>query len=160
MSPYVGMTEKNIAKAFEQAQRDNAILLIDECDSFLADRRYAKQSWEVTQVNEMLTQMETFEGIFIASTNLMSNLDPATLRRFDLKVCFEYLNKAQIKALFVQLSTKLNLGAVTDEQLQQLARLQNLSLGDFGTIKRQQRLYPCISNAQLLAVLCYDSEFK
>jgi transitional endoplasmic reticulum ATPase len=160
VSPYVGMTEKNIAKAFEQAQRDNAILLIDECDSFLADRRYAKQNWEVTQVNEMLTQMETFEGIFIASTNLMSNLDPATLRRFDLKIRFDYLNKAQIKTLFVQLSTKLNLGEVTDEQLAQLAQLQNLSLGDFAIIKRQQRLYPCMSNAQLLAVLRHESELK
>ena len=45
------------------------MLLLDEVDSFLQDRRQARQSWEVTLVNEMLTQMETFHGIFIASTN-------------------------------------------------------------------------------------------
>ena len=160
MSPYVGMTEKNIANAFEQAQRDNAILLIDECDSFLSDRRYAKQSWEVTQVNEMLTQMENFEGIFIASTNLMDNLDPATLRRFDLKVRFNYLNTAQVQQLFLQLSAKLKLGHVDSMVLQQLSQLHNLSLGDFATIKRQQRLQPCQSNLQLLDLLCRESELK
>ena len=49
------------------------------------------RSWEVTGVNEMLTQMESFAGIFIASTNLRDNLDQAALRRFDLKIKFDFL---------------------------------------------------------------------
>lgn len=77
---------KNIASAFSEAERDNAVLLIDEVDSFLRDRRDAKASWEVTQVNEMLTQMEQFQGVLIASTNLIEGFDQAALRRFDLKL--------------------------------------------------------------------------
>ena len=88
---WVGGSEKNIAKAFKDAVDDKALLLIDEVDSFLQNRQGASRSWEVTSVNEMLTQMEQFPGIFIASTNMMHGLDQAALRRFDLKVRFDYL---------------------------------------------------------------------
>ena len=91
ISMWVGGTEKNIANAFREAKEEKAVLVFDEVDSFLADRTGAKQSWEVTQVNEMLVQMENFDGIFIATTNLMDNLDRASLRRFDLKLEFSYL---------------------------------------------------------------------
>lgn len=36
---------------------------------FLADRRGAERNWEITQVNELLTQMEAFDGIFVCTTN-------------------------------------------------------------------------------------------
>jgi transitional endoplasmic reticulum ATPase len=95
MSMYVGGSERAVAEAFAQAREDNAVLLVDEVDSFLQDRRGAQHSWESTMVNEMLTQMEAFPGIFVASTNLMDNLDPAALRRFDIKVKFGYLTAEQ-----------------------------------------------------------------
>ncbi len=92
LNAYVGGTEKEIANMFRQAQSDNAVLLLDEADSFLQNRSEAKNSWEVTQVNELLTQvnelltqMEGFNGIFICSTNLVDSLDSASLRRFDYK---------------------------------------------------------------------------
>ncbi|WP_043330610.1 AAA family ATPase, partial [Curvibacter gracilis] len=71
MSKYVGESEKRIARAFRQAANDGAVLMIDEVDGFLRDRQTVGQSWEVSQVNEMLTQMESYEGVFVASTNLM-----------------------------------------------------------------------------------------
>ncbi|MBW6608203.1 ATP-binding protein, partial [Salmonella enterica subsp. enterica serovar Weltevreden] len=86
-------------KAFRKAQNDGAVLLIDEVDSFLQDRRGAQHNWEVSEVNEMLTQMESFSGVFVASTNLMEGLDQAALRRFDLKVKFDYLRADQAWAL-------------------------------------------------------------
>src|SRR5690606_23212189 len=95
LSKWVGGTEDNIARAFREAESDGAVLLLDEVDSFLQDRREARVSWEVSGVNEMLTQMESYEGVFIATTNLMANLDQAALRRFDLKVKFDYLHAAQ-----------------------------------------------------------------
>lgn len=58
MSMWVGENEKNIAAAFRQAKNDGALLLIDEVDSFLQDRRGAKARWESSLVNEMLTQNE------------------------------------------------------------------------------------------------------
>lgn len=91
LSPYVGVAEQNMARAFREAKQENAILQIDEADSFLQTRENAQRSWEVSQVNEMLTQMEAFDGIFIASTNLMDNLDSAAMRRFDVKLEFKPL---------------------------------------------------------------------
>ena len=60
----------------------SAVLILDEAASFLADRRDARANWEITQVNELLTQMEAHNGVFICTTNLMERLDPASLRRF------------------------------------------------------------------------------
>ena len=81
MSMYVGQNEKNIALAFNEAANDGALLLIDEVDGFLQDRKGAQRGWEVSLVNEMLAQMESFPGVLIASTNLMEGLDTAGLRR-------------------------------------------------------------------------------
>jgi SpoVK/Ycf46/Vps4 family AAA+-type ATPase len=103
LGPYVGMTEKHIAAMCKQAQDDDAVLLLDEADSFLRDRTGAQQSWEVTQVNEMLTQMESYEGVFICSTNLVENLDSASLRRFDFKIYLDYLTLDQSWILFQQI---------------------------------------------------------
>ena len=100
LSMWLGKTEKNIANAFKEAKEESAVLVFDEVDSFLADRSNADKSWEVTQVNEMLVQMESFDGIFIATTNLMANLDKASLRRFDLKMEFGYLKPEQSWKLF------------------------------------------------------------
>ncbi|MDO5566486.1 MAG: ATP-binding protein, partial [Planctomycetia bacterium] len=82
MGPYVGMTEARIADAFREAKQRNMLLIFDEADSFLQDRRMARQTWETTCVNEMLTQMESHTLPFCCTTNLMDHLDQASLRRF------------------------------------------------------------------------------
>lgn len=97
---YVGGTEKNICKMFKEAEESKAILFLDEADSLIRDRNGANHSWEVTQVNEMLTQMENFKGIFIAATNFDGTLDMASRRRFALKVKFGYLKPEGIEALW------------------------------------------------------------
>jgi SpoVK/Ycf46/Vps4 family AAA+-type ATPase len=109
LSMWVGGTEENIAKAFDEARSEGSILLIDEVDSFLQDRRGAHHSWEVSGVNEMLTQMEAFNGIFIASTNLMDNLDQAALRRFDVKLYFDFMTAEQAHALFRDYANSLGI---------------------------------------------------
>ena len=109
LSMWVGGTEKNLAAAFLEAEQEGALLLLDEVDGFLQDRRAARASWEVTGVNEMLTQMESFPGVFIASTNLMEGLDQAALRCFDLKVEFDYLRPEQSQALFEKYCTALGI---------------------------------------------------
>ena len=55
MSMWVGGTEQQIAAVFTEARAEGSILVFDEADSLLADRRGAVSSWEVSQVNEMLT---------------------------------------------------------------------------------------------------------
>jgi SpoVK/Ycf46/Vps4 family AAA+-type ATPase len=152
-SMWVGEAEKNIARAFREAEREGAVLLIDEVDSFLQDRRGAQRSWEVTQVNEMLTQMESFPGVFIASTNLMSGLDQAALRRFDLKVKFDFLTPGQAVELMRRHCDALGL-AVPDATAQQAVRnLRNLTPGDFAAALRQNRFRAIATAAQLAEVL-------
>lgn len=135
---YVGETEKKIAAAFHSARDARAILVIDEADSFLRDRADASRSWEVTQVNELLTQMEAFEGIFIASTNLIDTLDSASLRRFDFKVKFDYLTRAQRRAMLTRVASDLSATPDEDERAGQLVdRLEWLTPGDFANALRQ-----------------------
>jgi SpoVK/Ycf46/Vps4 family AAA+-type ATPase len=91
ISMWVGKTEKLIREAFAEAERDSAILFIDEADSFFINRQAARHSWEISQTNELLTQMENHKGILICCTNLLEHLDQAVLRRFVWKIHFQPL---------------------------------------------------------------------
>lgn len=139
LSPYVGVAEQKIAQMFKQAEQEQSILLLDEADSFLADRKGAKASWEVTQVNELLTQMESFQGLFICSTNLMTRLDEASLRRFALKIRFDYLKPEQRWRLY---SEHIGQRVRVDEAhcRAKLNQMNNLTPGDFACIRRQSEL--------------------
>lgn len=145
ISMWVGGTEKNIAAAFREASEENAVLIFDEVDSFLQDRRNAQRSWEVTQVNEMLVQMENYQGIFIATTNLMEGLDQASLRRFDLKLEFGYLKPEQASQLFVEEAKHLGIQNLLKPILKNVGELQGLTPGDFAAVRRQSRFSPIVS---------------
>lgn len=160
MSPWVGENEKNIAYAFRQAEDDGALLLIDEVDSFLADRRGAQRGWEVTLVNEMLTQMESFSGVFIASTNLMDGLDQAALRRFDLKVKFDYLRPEQGWKMLCRYCVRLHLAAPSPDLRPEMNRLGRLTPGDFAAVARQHRFRPLQSPAALVTALEAECALK
>jgi SpoVK/Ycf46/Vps4 family AAA+-type ATPase len=160
MSPWVGENEKNIARAFRQAEDDGALLLIDEVDSFLADRRGAQRGWEVSLVNEMLTQMEFFHGVFIASTNLMDGLDQAALRRFDLKVKFDYMRPEQGWKLLQCYCVQLHLKAPSPDLRPKMNRLERLTPGDFAVVSRQHRFRPIGSPAMLVAALDAECALK
>lgn len=153
LSKWVGDGEKNIARAFKQADEDGALLMIDEVDTFLQDRRGAGQSWEISLVNEMLTQMESFPGVFIASTNLMHGLDQAALRRFDLKVKFDFLKPDQAWQLLCRHGASLGIDPPTQEQFARVSRLTRLTPGDFAAVRRQCRFRPIVSAADLIAAL-------
>lgn len=160
VSPYVGMTEKNLAAAFDRAQHEEAVLLLDEVDSFLQDRQKARQGWEVTAVNEMLTQMESYRGLFIASTNLIRDLDEASLRRFDLKVHFGYLKAAQVQALF---QAHLKALGLIDPHHAAAASLRGencLTPGDFAAAARRARFKPFASAAELAGALVAECRMK
>ena len=139
LSPFVGMTERNLARVFQKAKEDEAVLLLDEVDTFLQDRKQAHRSWEVSGVNELLTQMEQFEGVFVASTNLMEGLDQASLRRFDLKIYFDYLLEKQCIQLLKAHSKELQLGNLSQEARDMAASLTNATPGDFANVARQHR---------------------
>src|SRR5947209_12802199 len=90
-----------MAAMFDEAESEQAILLLDEADSFLQDRRGAQRTYEVTEVNEMLQGMERFDGIFVCTTNLLESLDQAALRRFTFKIKFMPLTSEQREQMFI-----------------------------------------------------------
>ena len=142
LDPYIGGTEQKIAEAFESAKRDNCLLVLDEVDTFLFSRDGAERSWERSQVNEMLTQIERFEGLMVVSTNLMNVLDPAALRRFDLKLKFDYLTPQQRLDFAKQQAEKLNLGAWDEPHSKRLLELNLLTPGDFAAVARRHNFSP------------------
>jgi len=137
MSKYVGETEQNMAKMFEEAQTENAVLLLDEADSFLRNRRLAERNYEISEVNEMLQGMERFSGVFICTTNLFQELDEAALRRFTFKVQFKPLTAPQRERMFVAEALDGDASRMTDEQRNRLAQLTSLAPGDYASVKRQ-----------------------
>ena len=137
VSKYVGETEQNMAAMFEEATQEKAVLLLDEADSFLLDRRGAQRSYEVTEVNEMLQQMERHDGVFICTTNLLDRIDQAALRRFTFKIRFKPLTAEQREKMFVTEALGGNAELLTDEVRRRLAKLEQLTPGDFAAVKRQ-----------------------
>lgn len=159
LSPFVGVAERNMANMFREASAENAVLLLDEADTFLHDRNGATRSWEVSEVNEMLTQMESFEGIFIASTNLMGSLDAAALRRFDMKVKFDFLKTEQAWQIFLDTAAKFQL-VISDTDRVELSRLSWLTPGDFANVVRQSRLRKMKTTQDLIDRLAAECQVK
>ncbi|HKR46613.1 MAG TPA: ATP-binding protein [Paraburkholderia sp.] len=153
ISPYVGETEQNIAQVFREATRERALLLIDEADSFLRERATSQHSWEVTAVNEMLTQIESYDGVLVMSTNLFGSLDEAALRRFDVKLRFGYLKLDQAATFFAQRCIALGLGEPGADCETVLARLASLTPGDFAAVIRRHRFSPIRSATELAEAL-------
>lgn len=165
LDAYVGGTEKKLAAAFAEANACNGILLIDEADSLLANRAGAVRNWEVSQVNELLVQMEQFTGILVMATNFMTHLDAAALRRFDFKIRFTYFNAEQAWMYF---NTVLGL-AIKDGFYQQevahlhpaLSQLTQLTPGDFAAVtRRHQVMGEALSPDSLLAGLQQEHRLK
>jgi transitional endoplasmic reticulum ATPase len=139
LGKYVGETEANIASAFEQATRESSLLQIDEIDTFLDDRSTTKNAWQVSMANEMLTQIESFEGLLVTTTNLFATIDDAAKRRFDLNLEFSYLRPDDAAQLFQETCEHFKLEAATIEVLRMVRDIRNLTAGDFQQVIGQSR---------------------
>ena len=143
MSKWVGQTEQRIAAAFQEAREQELFLVFDEAESLLSDRRFAQSSWEVTQVNEMLTWMESHPLPFACTTNYQEHMDPATLRRFDFKIAFDFLAPEQVQTAF---RTYFGL-----EPTDELKTVGGLTPGDFAVVRRKADVLDRLHDAQALA---------
>ncbi|WP_179505836.1 MULTISPECIES: AAA family ATPase [unclassified Sphingomonas] len=152
LSKWVGGTERAIADAFEEARRRDGVLLFDEADSLLFDRRHARTSWEIGQVNELLTWLDRHPLPVVAATNHPDNLDPATLRRFVFKLKLKPLGPERLIRAFRQ-----RFGMEPPEGI---AALSNLTPGDFAVVARQLRHAPAHDAADILARLRDESAAK
>ena len=110
LSMYVGESEKNVRKIFDDFKslskkaKVDPILLLNEADQFLSSRTQGVGSSADKMHNQMqnifLEQIEKFEGILIATTNLLDNIDKAFSRRFNYKIEFKKPGKKQRKRLW------------------------------------------------------------
>jgi len=110
LSMYVGESEKNVRKIFDDFKtlskkaKVDPILLLNEADQFLSSRTEGAGSSADKMHNQMqnifLEQIEQFEGILIATTNLLENIDKAFSRRFNYKIEFKKPDKKQRKRLW------------------------------------------------------------
>ena len=128
---YVGETEANIAAAFHEASRCKGLLLIDEADDFLSNRRDAQRSWERSMVNEMLRQMENLKTPFVATTNMADNLDPATQRRFTIRAEFRALDEIRARTQFHRWF---------GQEAPRNVRIEGSTPGDFALVSRRAKL--------------------
>jgi hypothetical protein len=149
LDPLVGGTEQKIASAFAEARDTGAFLVLDEADSLLLERADAVRSWEISEVNEMLTWMESHPLPFACTTNLAERLDRASLRRFLVKLRFDWLTAEQARTAFRRF-----FGVTPPETLE---ALRTLTPADFALVRRRAALHGnSIEAAALLRLLAAE----
>jgi SpoVK/Ycf46/Vps4 family AAA+-type ATPase len=141
LSCYVGETEKLIRRAFSEAEKDKSILFIDEADSMLGTREGANHSWEISFVNEMLTNMETFRGMLICSTNFKKVVDSAAIRRFNIKLEFDYLTPQGAMTFYNLFLAGLPLSLLTGNNAARIGAMSGLTPGDFKVVHQKFLLF-------------------
>ncbi len=129
LRPFVGESEMAIAGAFKESKRREGLLFIDEADSLLSDRRHASQSWQVSQVNELLAQMQDHPYPIVMATNFIDHLDQASLRRFTFKLEFGFLTSDQVAKAF-EVFFQL-------EAPEKVRNMDLLTAGDFATVRKK-----------------------
>jgi SpoVK/Ycf46/Vps4 family AAA+-type ATPase len=97
VSKYIGETEKNLERIFNEAETSNAILFFDEADSLFGKRSEVRDShdrYANIEISYLLQRMEAYDGVTILATNLRANLDEAFTRRLQFAVDFPFPEEA------------------------------------------------------------------
>jgi AAA+ superfamily predicted ATPase len=97
INKYVGETEKNLSRIFDEATSSNAILFFDEADALFGKRSEVKDShdrYANIEISYLLQRMEAYDGITILATNLRSNMDEAFKRRLQFAIDFPFPDEA------------------------------------------------------------------
>jgi len=103
VSKYIGETEKNLRRVFDEAENSGAVLLFDEADALFGKRTEVKDShdrYANIEVSYLLQRMEAYHGLAVLTTNLKSSLDTAFLRRLRFVVQFPFPDQEQRLALW------------------------------------------------------------
>ena len=103
VSKWVGETEKQLARIFDEADDAQALLLFDEADSLFGKRtevRGAQDRYANLEVNYLLQRMEQFGGVSVLTTNQESGIDAALMRRLSVRIRFPEPDAEQREALW------------------------------------------------------------
>jgi AAA+ superfamily predicted ATPase len=93
ISKYIGETEKNLSRVFDEAETSNSVLFFDEADALFGKRSEVRDShdrYANVEVGYLLQRMEDYQGIAILATNLRKNMDDAFERRLRFTVEFPF----------------------------------------------------------------------
>ena len=148
-SKWVGETEQNIKQLFTQGTESKSMIILDEVDSFLYNRNNNLNSWELSSVNEMLTQMESYNYPFICTTNLIEILDKASLRRFTFKLHFDFMDPTQVRVAFKHFFN-------IDTQY----FIYGLTLGDFSVVKKKIEFLNIHAEEDIIKMLQEEVDLK
>ena len=157
---YVGGTEENIANAFREASEKGAVLLIDECDSLLQSREGATRSWEVTQVNEILTWMENHKTICIMATNWIDRCDEAMMRRFAFKAQLTSLKEEGVLDFYQRILAPLGKGSLEPHEKDSLKGLQDVTPGDLKSVYQRMVFQKDVPHKRLIEELKLEVSYK
>jgi SpoVK/Ycf46/Vps4 family AAA+-type ATPase len=103
VSKYIGETEKNLSRVFQEAETSNAILFFDEADALFGKRSEVRDShdrYANIEVGYLLQRMEEYEGIVILATNFRRNMDEAFVRRIHFTVEFPFPDEADRRQIW------------------------------------------------------------
>jgi SpoVK/Ycf46/Vps4 family AAA+-type ATPase len=147
LSKWIGETERRLAEAFAEAREDHRFLIIDEAEPFLWSRSGGSRSWEVSMVDEFLVQMESHPMPLACTSNLLEAVDSAALRRFTLKVKFDFLSRPQVENAYRHFFARPAPAA--------LGELTSLTPSDFAAVIKQCRALGSdpIDDARLVSML-------
>ncbi len=176
VSKYIGETEKNLHRIFEEARTNNAILFFDEADALFGKRsevRDAHDRYANIETAYLLQKMEEYDGVVVLATNLRGNMDDAFVRRIHFIIEFPFPDEAYRekiwKAVFPETAP-----VGKDIDFSFLARrfkltggnIRNISLGaaflaaaDGGTITMDRLIHAVRREYQKMGKLCVKGDF-
>ncbi len=168
LSMYVGESEKNVRKVFStfkelaQKSKSEPVLLLNEADQFLSSRSTGPGSSADKMHNQMqnifLEQIEQFEGVLIATTNLLENLDSAFSRRFNHKIAFKKPNRDQRVELWKKMLPK-NAPYAEDFDLEKLAEF-GLTGGQINLVVKNTSYRVAVKERPLFTTEDFIEEIK
>ncbi len=182
VSKYIGETEKNLERIFQEAGESNAILFFDEADSLFGKRSEVKDAhdrYANIETGYLLQKMEEYEGIVILATNLRKNLDDAFVRRMHFIVEYPFPDEKERLEIWrrvfpaaVKLSADVDLGFLARQFKISGGNIKNIALASaFLAASNSQHTAgePCIGMKQLIRAtrrelqkmgkLCTEADF-
>ncbi len=156
--PLFGVSEKLIREYFYTASVSNSLLLVNEVDLFLSNH----SNTLIHSIKmEFIQNLENFKGIFIGTTNYVDKMGRSALRRFHLKVEFFPIRKSDLEEVFLDFfKDQLTFYPLTLEQKEKLKGIDNLSLGDFYSVKRQIEMEGEVYFEEILRLLKEEVNYR
>ncbi len=139
VSKYIGETEKNLGRLFDEATSKSWILFFDEADALFSKRTQTNSSNDRhanQEVAYLLQRIEDFDGLVILATNLQTNIDDAFLRRFQNTIDFPKPKYRERKLLWKKMIGEVFEVKEGAEALDQIARDYELSGGEMINVLR------------------------